>query len=96
VKVDEARGTVFDLLEKQISEDANREAQRPTMIPDGELREVRRVDHVGRPSYEFYGKPSAWLSMFADDKRKMLTGIRTETERGVTNPSVSGIAGLRY
>ena len=30
VKVDEARGSAFDLLERQIYDDAHQEAQRPT------------------------------------------------------------------
>ena len=42
VKVDDARGTAFDLLERQIYDDARREAHHPTNIPDGELREIKR------------------------------------------------------
>src|SRR6202042_3305133 len=40
VKVDDARGSAFDLLEKQIYDDARQEARRPTQIPEGELRPV--------------------------------------------------------
>ena len=95
VRVDDARGSAFDLLEKQIYEDASREAQRPTQVPAGQLKEMRRVDQAGRPYYEYFGKPSVWLSTFSTG-RKMLTGIKTETERGFANPNVSSIAGLKY
>jgi hypothetical protein len=75
IKIDDARGTAFDLLEKQIFEDARQEAIRPTNIPDGELREVRRYDETGRPFYEFHGKPSSWMSQFMNGTRKRLVGI---------------------
>src|SRR5271170_2639850 len=38
VKIDEAYGTAFNHLEKQIFVDARREAQHPSNIPAGELR----------------------------------------------------------
>ena len=75
VKVDEARGSAFDLLEKQIYEDAQREAHRPTQIPDGELRQVTRYDQAGRPYYDFYGSPSAWMKDFSMPKKR-LVGIK--------------------
>ena len=75
VKADDARGTAFDLIEKQIYDAARQEARRPTQIPDGELREVVRYDAAGRPSYEFFGRPSAWMSQFSYPKKR-LTGIR--------------------
>jgi hypothetical protein len=75
VKIDDARGTAFDLLEKQIFDDARQEAIRPTNIPDGELREVRRYDETGRPFYEFHGKPSSWMAQFTNGTRKRLVGI---------------------
>ena len=81
VKVAEAYGSVFDLLEKQIYDDARREAQHPTNIPDGELRQVVTHDQSGRPIYSYYGKAGTWLSQFATDKRRLM-GIRTETQRG--------------
>jgi hypothetical protein len=81
IKVHDARGTAFDMIEKQTFDAARREAQRPTMVPEGELREIKRFDQSGRVSYEFFGKPSAWLSQFSPP-RKRLVGIKTETERG--------------
>jgi hypothetical protein len=71
----------FDMIERQTFEAAAREAQRPTQVPEGELREIKRFDQSGRVSLEFYGKPSVWMSQFAPDRRR-LVGIRTETERG--------------
>jgi hypothetical protein len=81
VKVHDARGSAFDMIEKQTFDAARREAQRPTMVPEGELREIKRFDQSGRVSYESFGKPSAWLSQFSPT-RKRLVGIKTETERG--------------
>ena len=52
VKVHDARGTAFDMIERQSFEAAAREAQRPTMVPDGELREIKRLDQAGRVSYD--------------------------------------------
>jgi hypothetical protein len=69
VKVDDARGSAFDLLEKQIYDDARQEARRPTQIPEGELRQVTRRDATGRPFYEFFGSPSAWMNDFSGDKK---------------------------
>jgi hypothetical protein len=77
VKVDDARGSAFDLLEKQIYDDARQEAYRPTTVPDGELRQVTRRDQAGRPYLEFYGSPSAWLKDFTGE-RKYLTSIRDD------------------
>jgi hypothetical protein len=51
------------------------------MIPEGELREVKRVDPSGRVSSEWYGKASVWLNDFHPG-RKRLAGIKTQTERG--------------
>jgi hypothetical protein len=73
-----------------------KEARHPTKVPDGELKEVHRVDAAGRPYSEFVGRPSVWLNEFADSRRRMVTNIRTETPRGFTNPNVAGIAGLKY
>jgi hypothetical protein len=81
VKVHDARGSAFDMIERQTFEAARREAERPTMIPEGELREVKRFDQSGRVSYEFYGRPSVWLNDFSQGKKR-LVGIRTETQRG--------------
>jgi hypothetical protein len=70
----EAKGDAFKLLKKQVYADAQQEARRPTQIPEGTLREVTRYDAAGRPSYTYYGSPSAWLSDFATP-RKRLAGI---------------------
>jgi hypothetical protein len=75
VKVDDARGSAFDLLEKQIYDDARQEARRPTTVPDGELRQVTRYDASGRPYYDFFGSPRAWLDNFSAPKKR-LVGIR--------------------
>jgi|SRR5271166_6537524 len=81
IKMDDARGTAFDLVEKQVLDAVASEARHPTLIPDGELREVTRYDQAGRPFTEFYGRPSAWLSQFTGRKRR-LAGIKTETDHG--------------
>lgn len=44
VKVDDARGSAFDLLEQQIYDDARQEGYRPSTVPEGELRQVTRRD----------------------------------------------------
>lgn len=67
-----------DYIEKQMFEAARQEARSPTRVPDGELREVRRVDQSGRPILEFFGKPSAWMAQFMPSDTKKLTAIRTE------------------
>jgi hypothetical protein len=82
VKVHDMRGSAFDMIERQTFEAARREAQHPTQIPEGELREVKRQDQAGRVSYEFFGKPSVWMDTFSEGTRRRLVGIRTETERG--------------
>jgi hypothetical protein len=69
-------GTAFDVLERQIKSDAEREAQHPTQIPEGTLKEVVTHDQAGRPSYTYYGSPRVWMDTFASPK-KMLVGINT-------------------
>jgi hypothetical protein len=81
VNVYEASNTAFDHIENEIYEGAAREARFPTQIADGELKQVTRMDASGRPYYEFYGSPSAWMREFTRPKKKLI-GIRTETERG--------------
>jgi hypothetical protein len=81
VKVDDLYGSALDHYEQRYFESAAAEAQRPTNIPQGELREVKKIDASGRPIVEYYGSPSAWMDMFSAPKKK-LVGIRTETERG--------------
>jgi hypothetical protein len=68
-------GTAFDVLEKQIKADAQREALRPTQIPEGELKERVSYDQAGRPTYSYFGSPRAWMDQFASPK-KMSVGIR--------------------
>jgi hypothetical protein len=79
-----------------IFEAARREADKPTMIPEGELREIKRFDQSGRVSLEFHGKPSVWLSQVAPDRRRLM-GIRTETERGYHLSNISSnLVGTKY
>lgn len=75
-------GTTFDLIEKQIYDEARREAVRPTTIPAGEMRELTKYDATGRPFLEFHGSPKAWLGDFSNGAKRKLVGIRTETQRG--------------
>jgi hypothetical protein len=78
----EVGGSMLPRLLEQVRADAIAEATRPTMVPEGALREVHRTDAAGRPFIEFFGKPSTWLSQFTSGTRKKLVGIRTETEEG--------------
>lgn len=80
-KLAEAQGSAFEALERQIYDDARREADRPTKVPEGELKQVTRYDQSGRPYYEWYGKPSVWLNDFHPGRKKV-AGIRQETQRG--------------
>ena len=75
VKVDDARGSAFDLLERQIYDDAKREAKHPTQIPEGTLREVTSYDAAGRPRYSYFGSPRVWMDNFSSPKKKLI-GIR--------------------
>jgi hypothetical protein len=68
-----ATSDIYPVLKKQVYEDSHREALHPT-VPDGELREVKRVDQSGRPYSEFYGSPKSWLDMFSQPKKR-LAGI---------------------
>ena len=67
-------GTAFDVLERQIKADAQKEALHPTQIPEGTLKERISYDQAGRPSYTYYGSPRAWMDHFAPPK-KLLLGI---------------------
>ena len=75
IKVDSLYRENRELVVNQIYSAAAAEAQRPTQIPDGELREVTRRDATGRPYYEFFGSPSAWMSMFTGDKKRLTSII---------------------
>ena len=81
INIYESAGSAFDLIEKEIYDGARREVNNPTMIPEGQLREVRKTDQSGRPYTEFHGKVSTWLSHFTGPRRKLI-GIKTQTERG--------------
>jgi hypothetical protein len=78
----ESVGTSFNLIEKQIYDEARREAIRPTTIPEGEMRELTKYDNSGRPFTEFHGSPRAWLDDFATGAKRHLVGIKTESPRG--------------
>jgi len=78
----EATGSAFDLIERQIYDDARREAKNPTLVPDGELREVKQLDATGRPASVFYGRPSSWMNQFSNGTKRRLVGIKTETQKG--------------
>jgi hypothetical protein len=82
INLRESVGTAFSLIEKQIYDEARREAVRPTTIPDGEMREMKKYDATGRPFIEWHGSPKAWLGDFANGAKRRLVGIKTETSRG--------------
>jgi hypothetical protein len=82
VNLRESIGTAFDLIERQIYDEARREAVRPTTIPDGEMRELKKYDATGRPFLEFHGSPKSWLGDFSNGAKRRLVSIRTETQRG--------------
>jgi hypothetical protein len=76
------RLSAIRVFEPKIISAAMQELHHPTMVADGELKEVKRIDPTGRPFYEFYGKPSTWMSQFTTGARKRLIGIRTANQRG--------------
>jgi hypothetical protein len=82
-------GAMMDLVVDQLYESATREAQRPTMVPDGELKQIIRRDAAGRPFYEWYGKAASWLREYGPDKKMRLVGIRTRTDHSY-NPGNLG------
>lgn len=69
IKTDDAFGTALDHVAQQFFELAAKEAQHPSKIPEGELREVTKYDQAGRPYNEYYGSPSAWMKDFTGDKK---------------------------
>jgi hypothetical protein len=83
INLRESVGSVFNLIEKQIYEEARREAVRPTTIPDGEMREIRKYDATGRPFIEWHGSPKSWLGDFSNGAKRRLVGIRTETPEAI-------------
>jgi hypothetical protein len=48
--------------------DAAHAADHP-VVPEGELKEIRRADSSGRVISTFHGSPSAWLGQFKLDKQ---------------------------
>jgi hypothetical protein len=78
INVRDTRGSAFDLIEKQIHDEARREADRPSNIPDGELREMRKFDATGRPFYEFHGHPRCWMDDFSHGTKKRVVGIKQD------------------
>ena len=72
----------FKYVEQQIFKAAEQEALHPTNIPEGELREVKKLDQSGRPIIEFHGRPGVWMSNFMPPTVKRVKNIRTENERG--------------
>ena len=84
LKIDQyLREPNFKYVEQKIFEAAEREARQPTRIPEGELREVKKLDQSGRPFYEFHGRAGAWMSDFSSGAaNRKVVGIRTETQKG--------------
>lgn len=78
VKTDDIFGTGLDHYEKRFLKSAHAETLRPTNVPTGELKQVTRYDASGRPYYEFFGSPSAWMSQFCYPKKR-LAGILNPT-----------------
>jgi hypothetical protein len=69
VKTDHLYGSALDHYEQRYFDSAAAEAARPTNIPRGTLKQVTKYDATGRPFYEFYGSPSAWMNDFSGDKK---------------------------
>jgi hypothetical protein len=82
INLRESIGSAFNLIEKQIYDEARREAERPSNIPAGEMRELTKFDATGRPFLEFHGHPSNWMDQFTNGAKRRLVGIRTESQRG--------------
>jgi hypothetical protein len=82
VKTQDLYCSALNHYEQRYFDSAKAEAQRPTNIPAGELRQVTKHDQSGRPFYEFHGSPSSWMKQFMPDTVKKLANIRTETDRG--------------
>jgi hypothetical protein len=71
----DAKGDAYNVIKDQVYADAAKEARQPTQIEPGTLKEVMRYDKTGRPYSEFYGSPSAWMSMFEGEKKR-LTSVK--------------------
>jgi hypothetical protein len=77
VRTQDLYGSTLEHFEQQYFESAKAEAQRPTNIPDGTLKEVTKYDQSGRPFYEYFGSPRAWIDTFAGPKKRLI-GIRDD------------------
>jgi hypothetical protein len=80
VKVDSLYGANRELVVNQIYNAAQKEAHRPTKIPEGELKQITRRDAAGRVSYEFFGSPKAWMNNFNGGYIKKVKSIRDERQ----------------
>ena len=85
VKIDDLYGSALDHYEQRYFESAAAEAARPTNIPAGELREVKKTDRSGREISEFYGSPKTWLDWFGAPKKR-LVGIRNDDSGKFVKP----------
>jgi hypothetical protein len=74
VKTQDLYGSALDHYESEYLKSAKAEAQRPTNIPAGELRQVTKRDAGGRPYYEYFGSAGAWMRDFGQEKKR-LAGI---------------------
>jgi hypothetical protein len=74
VKTEHLYGSALDHYEQKYLESAAAEVGHPTNIQEGTLKQVTKYDQAGRPFYEFYGSPRAWLDDFSAPK-KQLVGI---------------------
>jgi hypothetical protein len=85
VNLRDAGSATYPILKRQVYEDSHQEALHPTNIPEGTLREVKRLDPTGRPFVEFYGRPRTWLDQFASPRKRLAgifsPGARTEEFR---------------
>jgi hypothetical protein len=77
VRTQDLYGSALEHFEQRYFDSARAEAQRPTNIPDGELRQVTEYDQSGRPFYEYWGSPRAWIDTFAGPKKRLI-GIRDD------------------
>src|ERR1700722_11606472 len=82
VKTQDLYGSALDHYEQRYLESAAKEAQRPTNIEPGTLKEVTKYDASGRPFFEYFGEPKVWMSQFTYPAKKLI-GIRGDGTRFV-------------
>jgi hypothetical protein len=75
VRTQDLYGSALDHYESEYLKSAKAEAQHPTNIPEGQLRQVTKTDATGRPFFEFYGSPKAWISDFTHPRKKLTSII---------------------